>query len=503
MAEREGLIGGFVASNKESGKIEDCYCATAFNGSNTTSGGFVAENSGSIRTSFCFSRAKGVSGGFAGRKMDFGKGCFFILGKKNQDELWDRMRGVRKGQLVNERQANELGYDTKSIWECTGRKVPLQFQNRNWFYQGAFAAGAKDILPIRDRKSLIRFAELVNQGDKRAINAKVILEADINLRGMTWIPIGKERKNAFCGTFDGNGHTVRNFVIKGDGLARKGFFGYQRGRVYNLSLDCQMKGDGEIGGIAAVNEGTIGCCGVTMGCVGKGHNFQIGGFVGVNSGHIFQSYVAGKVRLFALPLVPFFILLCSAAVVSAAAFAPAIPSDDQPIYNEVESDPDQEKIEDSQENGGGSQTASEEWKDPEWVDNPDEEDKEADELANHFSFMLASQITIDCSNRYCYMDFANPSGANYKLKAVLVMSEETAQKATDGSFAVKNGEVIIAESKAVDPGYRIEAFKLGKSVTKHLKKGNYAATVRLIPYNVENNDKGMVDTNMPVSLTIL
>ena len=74
------------------------------------------------------------------------------------------------------------------------------------------------------------------------------LESDIDMNGIDWYPIGP-RAGAFggpCGTFDGNGHTLRNFSVqkflyKTSGFFKReqqtGVFGVWYGDIKNLTFE--------------------------------------------------------------------------------------------------------------------------------------------------------------------------------------------------------------------------------------------------------------------------
>ena len=72
----------------------------------------------------------------------------------------------------------------------------------------------------------------------------IYLTNDINLGGIEWTPIGDYRfsANRFCGTFDGQNHTISNFKItkktdKNDSnKSSYGFFGNLEGTVKNLTI---------------------------------------------------------------------------------------------------------------------------------------------------------------------------------------------------------------------------------------------------------------------------
>lgn len=91
------------------------------------------------------------------------------------------------------------------------------------------------------------FAEEVNKYSnyERPFEGKtIVLTNDIDLGGMEWTPIGDYRfsANRFCGTFDGQNHTISNFKItkktdKNDSnKSSYGFFGNLEGTVKNLTI---------------------------------------------------------------------------------------------------------------------------------------------------------------------------------------------------------------------------------------------------------------------------
>jgi hypothetical protein len=478
MAEHRGLVGGFAASN--SGEIEDCYCIIRFNGKNYTSGGFVGENKGTISKSFCEHAAKGLSGGFSGNHTKLGSGCYFVHDLESDDkqleQLWDRRIGLEADKVKNPDDASKIGYDMQTVWSYTGQKPLLRFQENNWVVPDAFRGNSsKEVLTIRDAKNLFLFAEMVNSGDNRFLHAKVRLDTDIDLDGKTWTPIGTDRSVAFEGVFDGNGHSVENFVIKGDGISRKGFFGYLKGSVFNLTIDCEIRGEGYIGGIAAVNEGNIGCCGATVGLYGKGSDVSAGGLVSINNGHIFRSFAAGKIKFLMIPIIPIIAIACSGVVLSAAALASS--SGGGSVYSPIDSDPNQLPATEAV-----SETVSSE-ETTETVENS------TPELAHSLSFTFNETLYINTSTHSCILDFTNPSGNTNSL--VIELSLEDA----DGN------RTVIAKSGAILPGYRLESLTLDENV--QLDAGEYSGYITLFPYDTTTNNKSMVETELPVSLVVL
>jgi Cu2+-exporting ATPase len=115
--------------------------------------------------------------------------------------------------------------------------------------------GLMDLSPktatlVRDGEEVTVPIENVNKGDKKFTKANVRLESDIDLNGREWEPIGNARTVAFSGVFNGNGYVIKNFSIKSKNKENKGFFGFLKGEVYNLTVDCIIKG--------------IGCCGALV-----------------------------------------------------------------------------------------------------------------------------------------------------------------------------------------------------------------------------------------------
>lgn len=95
---------------------------------------------------------------------------------------------------------------------------------------------------IATAKALRTFAADVNAGN--AYKDKTVkLTADIDLKNKDWTPIGTgegtnaTNRNAFKGTFDGNGHTISNLTITDSTYYSTGLFGLVNGTVKNFNLE--------------------------------------------------------------------------------------------------------------------------------------------------------------------------------------------------------------------------------------------------------------------------
>lgn len=151
---------------------------------------------------------------------------------------------------------------------------------------------------IKNAGNLYWFAEFLAAGGKGAeINAE--LTADITIpAGWTWTPIGLEEdggSNAYTGTFDGQGHTIRGLATAGQ---EGGLFWAvsANGTVKNLGLTegSFTGGAGDcVGAIAGRSSGTIENCYSTCTVTGAGTAGGICGSVAADTVRISGCYNTG------------------------------------------------------------------------------------------------------------------------------------------------------------------------------------------------------------------
>ena len=484
--------GGFVAQNL--GRIENCFSIVKVKGKGNCLGGFAGENSGEIRRSYAYSSLNGRDSGFIGN--DTGKSdeqCYFIHSERRDSKAVRRLLDVEKAIAFadwTEEEMQYLEYDTK-IWRYGTKRCPMLFVEENWIYIiPESVISEKKRIDITTAEELFKWAEAVNKGDQEAINAYVLLADDINLKGKTWNPIGITKKNAFTGIFNGNGHTIKNFVVKDKKLDNQGFFGFLKGEVYNLSVDCILSGGLYTGGIAAQCEGgTIGCCSATIeikdaDCIG-------GGLVGRNTGYIFQSFAAGQFRFLIIPWIPIGLATGNLALLYIVFFL-LIPSlEDKPIYEQIERDPAQVVI-------PGDATVQKEG-------------------TNFISFQFEEGISIDLKTGLCTLHFKNPNASNHYVVIHLQMTDEVAKKVMGGTgrskeeqakieakegYNPKAQRVTIAKSLAIDPGYQIDALELTDFARENLVPGTYSAVIYIVPYDIETNGRAMLESQLPVTIEV-
>ena len=78
-----------------------------------------------------------------------------------------------------------------------------------------------------------------------------VLTEDVDLGGKEWTPIGSSN-NIFKGTFDGQGHTIKNLVVNGGKESNKGLFGVTHdGEIKNFTVEnAQVSGRLNVGVVA-------------------------------------------------------------------------------------------------------------------------------------------------------------------------------------------------------------------------------------------------------------
>ena len=146
-----------------------------------------------------------------------------------------------------------------------------------------------DPYQISTAEQLKLFRDIVNGSNGQTPNrgACAVLTADIDLNNEAWTPIGPDRDSAYTGTFDGQGHTVKNLSVTVNVQpGRAGLFGCVKdGTIRKLtvagSVSCTAN-QGWCGGIAgyAMDETIENCASLcTVSCTGI--DARVGGIVGL------------------------------------------------------------------------------------------------------------------------------------------------------------------------------------------------------------------------------
>ncbi len=137
---------------------------------------------------------------------------------------------------------------------------------------------------IYTAQGLVAFRDAVNEGNT-FIGKTVALDADIDLSGISWVPIGiyiyNNTSKLFKGTFDGGNHTISNLHLDVS-KSYTGLFSYiYESTVKNLTLNnvtCTEGTNEHIGGICGYSDrSTVSNC-VVNGDITGGNN--VGGICG-------------------------------------------------------------------------------------------------------------------------------------------------------------------------------------------------------------------------------
>ena len=165
--------------------------------------------------------------------------------------------------------------------------MPYTVGNNTVYMDGLGTAAYPYQISTADQLKLFR--DIVNGSNGQAPNAAAcaVLTANIDLNNEPWTPIGPDRDSAYTGTFDGQGHTVKNLSVTVNGQpGRAGLFGCVKGgSIRKLtvagSVSCTAN-QGWCGGIAgyAMDETIENCASLcTVSCTGI--DARVGGIVGL------------------------------------------------------------------------------------------------------------------------------------------------------------------------------------------------------------------------------
>lgn len=165
--------------------------------------------------------------------------------------------------------------------------MPYTVGNEPVYMDGLGTAVSPYQISTADQLKLFR--DIVNGAGGQTQNrgAYAVLTADIDLNNEPWTPIGTDRDSAYTGTFDGQGHTVKNLSVTVNVQpGRAGLFGCVKdGTIRKLtvagSVSCTAN-QGWCGGIAgyAMDETIENCASLcTVSCTGI--DARVGGIVGL------------------------------------------------------------------------------------------------------------------------------------------------------------------------------------------------------------------------------
>ena len=197
------------------------------------------------------------------------------------------------GQIVGDKSEINLTVESLSlnggvpvlIGRTGGETIHLKFNGAALVHRNA----VNGAIPIGSYAEL----QLINTA-AGALGYDYKQDADINLMGKVWTPIGRNATNYhFTGTYDGNRKMITGLYINNTSLDYAGLFGYigvsgDPGEVKNLGVAGSVTGREWVGAIAGyVNPGRIENCFSTANVTGGGTTQAAGHRVGGIAGQIY------------------------------------------------------------------------------------------------------------------------------------------------------------------------------------------------------------------------
>ena len=310
-----GGVVGYLAEDKYiKGTVENCYNAGTVNGSACNVGGVVGYINGGGTATNCYNTGNVSSestenhwvGGVVGLNKannlyeNYVISCYYLKGTADigigqQGEGYDATKSLTAEDFAKE-DSFPSDWDFASTWEMSellGR--PILQSNREG------GSGTPDSpYEIPDLATLERARNLINEDTEGTTyrSASYVLTDDIDMSEEygegegkdSWTPIGSF-SNAFTGTFDGQGHSIRGLYIVNTSSPFSthypGLFGYVgEGTVKNLTISGNVSGApmDSVGGVVGYNNGgTIENCKFEGSIRGGDYGGTVGGVVGENT----------------------------------------------------------------------------------------------------------------------------------------------------------------------------------------------------------------------------
>lgn len=253
------------------------------------------------------------------------KNCYYLdtteFGVINQPTLGNKVT-LEQMKL----QKTFSGFDFDTVWTMAGNEdylypelqnLIILDRNTSGFADGSGTAYAPYLIETKEQLNRVHYylyAHFKLMADIEFTATDFAEDGDFYNGGRGWVPIGENSNDAFLGSFDGNGYTIKGLYVNisaENTTVYAGLFGYSKGIIQNLGLlECDISAavsDSQFvfyaGGIVGVNTGTISNCyntgTVSMG--GSGLTPSVGGIAGYNDkGTIQKCYNSGTISAFSV-----------------------------------------------------------------------------------------------------------------------------------------------------------------------------------------------------------
>lgn len=297
-----GLVGRIINAT-----IDKTYATGDVKGSSIVGGLLGVMNGGTIKTSYATGMVYGtVKGGFIGKIVDSTtiSGNVYNssteIGKAVGDGAETGISGKALVDIATKSVMVAAGFKEADGWVYTTGTTPT-FGNVTVGTHGTVYV--KDVTQfdagntyfIKDADDLVALADLVNTQGLDTTGVAFVLEGNINMDGIDFIPIGTST-NSFKGDFYGNGYEIQKLSIDLDGATDGqnyvGLFGKISSSIIrdvNLT-DAYVTGKGHVGGLVGYVDSTSSVTNCSVKGTVTGTGDIVGGLVGYNAGTITQSY---------------------------------------------------------------------------------------------------------------------------------------------------------------------------------------------------------------------
>lgn len=249
----DGSYVGGIAGSVAKGKVKNCYALGSITGTNNI-GGILGGVASASSMNSCYSSVKIISTG-----TSVGGLTPYIASLTITSSFYNgEVSGVEPktacdySYLTTTMLKKKLyaGWDFEKVWSMEeGTSYPkLQAfsdadttpADDSWTtIEGSGTAEDPYIITSKEQLNLIRYE----------LTASYKLDADIDMNGQSWSPVGKTVNATFRGALNGNGHIISSFVVSESSSNNIGFFGIINGAtIENLTIyDAKVTGKTNVG----------------------------------------------------------------------------------------------------------------------------------------------------------------------------------------------------------------------------------------------------------------
>lgn len=120
----------------------------------------------------------------------------------------------------------------------------------------------------------------------------------------------------------------------------------------------------------------------------------------------------------------------------------------------------------------------------------DEEKFEVSEGGGAVALMYSDQVVYNLSTARVSLSYTNPSSSTASVILQIIV------------YGPDGEEYLLAESGILDPGYAVERLDNDMVQNLVLPQGGYSGVMRLLFYNPTTGEKAIVNTEIPVTITV-